>query len=180
MGEKTRWVCLTEKEIDCIQAMSRLILAYTSPQEKRLVEYFGEKKVRGIVAKLEKSQRTIKVSSRKGKARDLQMWVCQKLADLLGIPFDQQDEQCLIHSREMGQSGVDVILRGKAYEKIPFDIECKNTENFNLTGTIRQASHNTKEGRDWLIVFRNKAIQDTVVFLSWAAFEKLYKRGGKK
>ena len=55
----------------------------------------------------------IKTSSAKAKGRSLQQWVCQKISDLLNIPWGKDE---LIASREMGQSGVDIRLIGEAQE----------------------------------------------------------------
>lgn len=118
----------------------------------------------------------MKTSSCKAKGRNLQMWVCQKIANIFNIEFDNQDDQCSIHSREMGQSGVDIILRGVIYKKFLYDIECKNTEKLSLYPTIDQAINNTNLGRDWLIVHK-KNRSDPIVIMDWEAFERLFKRG---
>jgi hypothetical protein len=117
----------------------------------------------------------MKSRSAKNKGARLQKWVCQKIADIFGIEFDNQDDQCLIHSREMGQSGTDVILRGEVYKEFPFDIECKNTEKLNLWATIEQAKSNTKKDRDWLIVHK-KNYENPIVIISWETFEKLFRK----
>ena len=128
------------------------------------------KKVKNLLQK-----KSIKTSSKKGKGRDLQQWTCQKIADMFDIIYDQSDDQCLIHSREMGQSGTDIILRGEVYSKFKFDIECKNTENLTLYKSIEQAKNNTEANRNWLLVHK-KNYSDPIVIMDWEAFEKLFKK----
>jgi hypothetical protein len=118
----------------------------------------------------------IKVSSAKGKGRSLQYWVCEQISRITGIPYKQSDDNCEIHSREIGLHGKDIILRGKALEKFPFSIECKNSEQLNLVETINQAITNTDGGTDWLIVHRRKAIPEEIVIMSWNAFERIWKK----
>ncbi len=113
---------------------------------------------------------SITIASRKAKARKLQQWVCKKIAEVFNIEFNNQDEQCLIHSREMGQKGVDVILRGRIYELFKFDIECKATETFNCYKDINQAKQNTKENREWLLIHKRKNNKPIVVLDAEAFF----------
>jgi hypothetical protein len=129
-----------------------------------------------IYKKLNKVDKKIKISSAKGKGRNLQYWVCERIAKLFNVQFNQQDEQCLIHSKEMGQRGVDIVFRGDIYKSFPFDIECKNTESFSLISTIEQAKTNTKEGRYWMIVHKKKALTQPIVIMEWDTFEYLWKR----
>lgn len=121
------------------------------------------------------SKKSIKISSRKAKGRDLQKWVCSKISELTNFPYDQSDDQCLIHSREMGQHGNDIILRGEALKKFPFSIECKNSETLNLLETIEQVQANQIEETDWLIVHKRKTLKTPIVIMDWDSLEKLYK-----
>lgn len=118
----------------------------------------------------------IKISSGKAKGRQLQQWVCQKIADLFKIKYNQQDDNCLVHSREGGQPGTDIILRGNLYKNLPFDIECKRTEKLKLYQSIEQAKKNTKPERWWMLVHK-KNRTDPIVIISWDAFEYLLDRG---
>lgn len=103
-------------------------------------------------------------ASRKAKGRNLQYWVAKKVAKLFGIVFDQQDDLCEIHSREMGQAGCDVYIRDKTlYDLFPYDIECKNTETVSLYAYIEQAKANTKEGRQWLVVHKKNQSKPIVI-----------------
>jgi len=136
------------------------------------------KERKSIIKKLQKADKRITVGSAKGKGRALQQDVCRRVSAMIKIPFDNQDDDSSIHSREMGQSGVDVILRGGAQKKFPFSVECKSTEQINLRDFIAQAKSNVKEGTNWLLVFRTKSITEDIVVMSWDAFEKLF-NGGK-
>lgn len=132
-------------------------------------------RIKGILTK-----KPIKIASRKGKGRSLQYYICEKIASLFDISFNQQNDQCLIHSREMGQSGVDIILRDYVYDLFPFDIECKNTESPSIKDWIKQAKNNTKKDRNWLLVWKTKSFQKPVIVLDSDVFfnllEKLYKK----
>ncbi len=98
-------------------------------------------------------KKPISIASRKAKARKLQQWVCQKVSDLLKIPWGKDE---LIASREMGQSGVDVKLIGVAKEQFPFSVECKWQETWSIPEWVKQAKANQKEGTDWLLVCKRK------------------------
>lgn len=128
-----------------------------------------------IIRKLINSEKRIKISSAKSKGRNLQKWICTRLAFLLNIKYDQQDDNCLIHSREMGQKGVDIVLRGEALKRFPFSIECKSSEKLDFLPTIEQAERNKKKDTDWLIVYKRKAIKEPVVIIYWSVFERIYK-----
>lgn len=156
-----KWVCLDKKEIEFLTATC---IAFDSDVS------------RGIARKLEKQSKRITIASAKGKGYGFQYWVCERLSELLGTPWVQSDDQSLIQSRPGAQHGSDIILRGDAYVKFPFDIECKSTENMNIVSTVEQAKANTKQGRDWLILHRKKALAEPVVLMAWSAFEKLYRK----
>lgn len=136
------------------------------------------KEKEAILKKLRKADKRIAVSSAKGKGRELQQYVCRRISELIDIPYDNSDDSCLIHSREMGQAGVDVILRGEALKRFPFSVECKSTEQINLRNFIEQAKSNIKEGTEWLVILRTKSLAEDIAVMSWNTFEKLFK-GGK-
>lgn len=134
-----------------------------------------------ILGKLERAEKKIKTSSAKAKGRELQYWVCEKIAGMFGIEFKQSDDECLIHSREMGQHGTDVILRGELGKKFPFDIECKACESLSIPDWVRQARSNKKENRDWLLIFKKKTIgHEPLVLMEWETFEKIIIKGLNK
>ena len=115
-----------------------------------------------------------KIASRKAKGRNLQKWVCQKIADLFDIIYDQQDDTCPIHSREMGQSGTDVCIRSADLKnKFIYDIECKNTESVSLYNWIKQAQANTETPRQWLVVHKKNHSHPIVILDAVHFFELL-------
>ena len=149
-------------------ALSQCVFAEDNPDEKICKKILG---------KLERAEKKIKTSSAKGKGRNLQYWVCERIAEMFGIKFVQSDDTCLVHSREMGLSGCDVILRGELYNKFPYDIECKAQESLSIPDWVRQARTNTKEGRKWLVVFKKQTIGgEPLVLMDWSTFEELFKK----
>jgi hypothetical protein len=132
-------------------------------------------KIDKLVKKCKNNLKTIKISSRKGKGRGLQQEVCRDISEITDIPYDQGDDNCLIHSREMGLSGLDVILRGEALQKFPFSVECKCSEGLNIKDTYEQVKGNALPKTDWLIVHKRKSIPEIIVMLSWDAFKKILK-----
>lgn len=159
----SRWVNLSDAEIDAIT--------------ERIMRGFLSEELDRARTKLERAQKTITRASAKGKGRNLQKWVAGKIADLLGIPYNQQDDQCLIHAREMGQAGVDIILRGEAQARFPFAVECKSSEGMSVQAFVTQAMKNAKPGIDWLVVYKCKMYAEPVAIVSWETFERLFKKG---
>lgn len=150
-----RWICLSDAEINQIIP--------------RIQDWPS------LVKKLRIRQKRITTSAAKAKGRNLQQFVCQGVSNITGLPYDQQDDSCLIHSREMGQAGTDVVLRGHAQILFPFAIECKASETTSLPEFVRQAKANTKPGLDWLVVHRSRSIPDTLAIMAWETLEKIYK-----
>lgn len=131
-----------------------------------------------LIKKLERAEKKIKTSSAKGKGRNLQYWVCERIAKIFNIEFEQSNDNCLVHSREMGQHGTDIVLRGEVSEKFPFDIECKSHESLSIPEWVRQARSNQKEGRDWLVIFKKQTIGgNPLVLMDWDCFEKIVLKG---
>jgi hypothetical protein len=127
----------------------------------------------------------MKTSSCKAKGRRLQKWVAEAIAEVTGI---ECGKDCLIQSREMGQSGVDVKLIGEALTAYPFSIECKNTETWSVPATIKQAKANQKKGTNWQIFLARNRFDAVMVmdaaewFDIWGELLELrkqleYKRG---
>lgn len=159
-----RWINFKDSQLDIIK------------QSLEMLFKGKDKNVNPIVNKINRSLKKIKTSSAKGKGRNLQYWVCEKISELTRIPYVQKDDSCDIHSREMGQAGIDVILRGEALKKFPFSVECKATENLNLYDAILQAQQNQYKNTDWLVVNRKKNYPQPIVFMGWDTFEKLYNK----
>jgi hypothetical protein len=112
----------------------------------------------------------MRTSSKKAKGARLQKWVCEQISALVGLPWGKDEP---IASREMGQSGVDVRLVGKARELFPFSIECKNQETWMLPAWIKQARDNEIEGTNWLLVVSKNRFKPVIV-MDAEAFFKLY------
>lgn len=142
---------------------------------KVLKDYEGNpREIDKLVKRIEKSMRPIKVRSAKGKGRSLQVWVCEKIASMFQVKYEQSDDNCLVHSREMGQRGVDVVLRGDVYDKFKYDVECKAQETLSIPDWIEQAKSNNNLERDWLLVVKKQSVGEPFVVMSWDAFERLY------
>ena len=147
----------------------------------KLLEGETSKMSKSLISKLMNCQKKIKVSSAKMKGRFLQYWVCERIATIFGVEYDQQNDDCPIHSREMGLNGVDVILRGELSKKFPYDIECKSCESLSLPQWIRQAKANKKDDHDYLLVIKKKSVGvDPFVVMDWSTFEKLIVEKNKK
>lgn len=117
----------------------------------------------------------MKVKSIKRKGRLLQQLVCEKISNLLGLPWGYEDD-LLIQPRIMGQKGVDIVLRGEAKEKFPFDVECKATEKFSIYQDIKQAMKNTEKDRNWLLIHRKNRNKAIVIMDLDTFFEKILKK----
>lgn len=131
-------------------------------------------------SKIERAGERIKVRSAKAKGMSFQREVCQRISDLIGIPYLRGNDESLIESRGSGQNGVDIILRGEAKKRFPFSVEVKNQEGMNLVDTVQQAQANQVEGTAWMIVHRRKALPVDLVIMSWELFEVLYGRKANK
>lgn len=100
--------------------------------------------------------------------------MAEKVSNLLAIPWGYEDEK-LIQPRIMGQAGVDVVLRGDARDRFPFDIECKNTEKLTLYSDIEQATKNQSPGRMWLLVHKKNRSNPIVIMDAESFFEIMEK-----
>lgn len=164
--------CLQESIDDCKMGFYGQDMALTNARAKK------EKECLRLIKKFENAEKTLKTSSRKGKGRGLQYWVCDRIAKMFGLEFIQSDDSCLVHSREMGQHGTDIVLRGEVAEKFPFDIECKSCESLSIPEWVRQARANKKVNRDWLLVFKKQTIgSEPLVAMEWETFEKIILKG---
>jgi hypothetical protein len=114
----------------------------------------------------------IKPASRKAKGRRLQKWVAKQISRVTGIPYGKDRD---IEPREMGQSGMDVKLYGKARELFPWATECKYQENWSVHQWIKQAAENQAVGMDWLLVCRRN-YTDPIVMLDAKVFFNLIER----
>lgn len=161
--------------------MAKRLVGLDTKEIKDLLDALGDKS-EGLPAarKLLNSLKTIKTSSAKAKGRKLQQDVCRMVSRITGVPYTQ-GEDGLIESRGMGQSGVDVSLRGVAKELFPYAVECKAQENLNLMESILQAKANCSEGySSWLLIHDRKKLDEPVVVMPISEFERLMLLVAKK
>ena len=114
----------------------------------------------------------MKVQSKKAKGRNLQQWVCKKIAELTGFKYGKD---CPIESRGMGQSGTDVRLDEQVLKVFPFSIECKNQQLWHILDWIEQAKQNQKDGTDWLLVIKKNKHKPVVIMDAERFFEIVVK-----
>jgi len=117
-------------------------------------------------------KKTIKVSSRKGKARILQDWSCEQISKLVDIPWGTEDD-FEIRPRPMGQNGPDVVMTPRVRKKFPLTPECKNQESWNLTSYIQQAKTNCYPDTDWLLILSKNNHEEIVVLNGLTLFKLL-------
>lgn len=119
----------------------------------------------------------ISVAAAKDKARNLQKWVCEKVSNLIHLPWGYEDDR-LIQPRLMGQKGTDIVLRGEALKHFPFSVECKSGEHWSVPATVKQAKKNRLKNTDWLLVLKNKEMKKPIVVLDAELFFDILE-GGK-
>lgn len=134
--------------------------------------FFSGKKAEALIKKIERSERKIKPRSAKNKGASWQKEMCEMISRITGVEFNQQDDSCDIHSREMGLSGADIIVRGRARELFDFDPECKNCNVVSVPEWIRQAKSNSKDGK-YVIFVKSPRLEDSVAIMSIDNFESL-------
>jgi len=117
-----------------------------------------------------KKKKGISTASAKAKGRALQQWACQKISELLCIPWGKDE---MIASREASQSGTDVRLVGEAKDRFPFSVECKHQEAWNLPAWIKQAKDNQRESTDWLLIVKKNRVDPIIVMDAERFFELL-------
>jgi len=158
-----REIKLDTKEIEKILTILNFVRPYATGCQVPHVD-------RGTIQALEKKfsvkEKRIKVSSAKGKGRALQKAICYVIAKYLNLPFDNTDDDCLIHSRQMGGLGVDIELRGEARKRFPFDVECKAQENIALPAFWKQTNRNNIEGRFPLLVIKSKVLGKAPIYVT--------------
>lgn len=123
-----------------------------------------------LLKKLSRSMKQIKPRSAKNKGASWQKEMCEMISRITGVAFNQQDDACEIHSREMGLSGADIIVRGNARSLFDLDPECKNCTSISLPEWVRQAKSNAKDGK-WVIFVKSPKLEENVAILSVGQFE---------
>ena len=124
--------------------------------------------------KIEKSLSPIKRASAKAKGKDWQKEICQMISKITRIPFDQASDKSQIRSREASLNGTDVVLSGRAAQKFPFCVECKNAESISLADWVRQAQSNADSGDNWLLFIKSQLLpMKKVAVLPLSLFERI-------
>jgi hypothetical protein len=118
------------------------------------------------------TKQRIKIRSAKAKGRNLQKWTCNQIAKAINVKTGKDLD---IDSRPLGQSGCDIILRGKAKNCFPFSIECKFQEKWSIHNWIKQAKSNQKPNTSWLLVIK-KSKQNPVVIIDAIEFFELFSK----
>jgi len=113
-------------------------------------------------------KKTISISSRKAKARNLQNKVRDSI--LKKFPSLKKDED--VKAAIMGESGVDIQLSTKAKQLFPFSIECKNQESLSIWSALNQAEKNCYKDTSSLLVFKRNRSK-TYAVLEWEDFLRL-------
>lgn len=136
----------------------------------------NKNKIEKLIKRIERAETPIKPRSAKNKGLEWQKEICSFISGLIGIEYDQKSDDCLIHSRESGLSGTDVVLRGKAKELFPYSVECKNCKSISLPEWIRQADSNSDNG-NWILFVKSPLLESKkVVVMSMESFEKLFQK----
>lgn len=124
--------------------------------------------------KIEKTpHKRITNASAKSKGRSLQQWACQRISELLNLPWGKDE---LIASREASQSGTDVRLVGEAKVRFPYSVECKWQESWALPAWVKQARSNQAEGTNWLLIIKKSHMNPLVVMDAEQFFKLLKER----
>ena len=137
-----------------------------------LLEFTDNKEAEKLIKKLKKELKPIQVSSRKSKGREFQKFICKKISENTGISWGYEDDK-EIQPRLMGQSGVDIVLRGKAKECFPFAVEAKNQENLSLWKTIEQAQANQGDFKFWIVIHKKNG-KKPIAIMDLDSFFSLY------
>jgi hypothetical protein len=155
-----------EKELLVSICCKAVACSTISPKEKEAIVKLKDKTLR--------SMGKIKPRSAKNKGASWQKEVCEIISEITGIPFNNTDDDCNIHSRTMGSNGTDVVLTGKARKLFPIGIECKNSNKISLPDWIKQAKANAIKG-NYALFIKSKLLEDCVVCLPVSLFKKTYK-----
>ena len=129
----------------------------------------------------------MKTSSKKAKGRNLQNFIADQLTfKYYPVQTTPDGKPCLLNvlfpemgwmlsefrPAIMGEGGVDIKMGKDAKEKFPFDIECKNQENWSIPAWWKQTTANTENGRKPLLVIK-KNRHEPLVVLRWSDFKEM-------
>lgn len=113
----------------------------------------------------------MKTRSGKNKGQRLQKFVVQALREKFGLDEGRDHFSGDIQAKLMGGAGIDIMLSPHAETLIPFDIECKNHEKWDITKFWEQTTANCKR-IPLLICKRNR--YSPVVFIQVSDFVSLF------
>jgi hypothetical protein len=109
----------------------------------------------------------MRTSSAKAKGRR----ACQEVVDLILSSFPGLTELD-VSVTPSGVTGVDVKLSQRAFDALPFAIECKNTESIQIWQALEQAKSHVK-GAEMPLLFFKRNRSELFVTLSAKNFFKL-------
>jgi len=120
-------------------------------------------------------------SSRKAIGRNLQQWICKKIAEFTGLSYGKDED---IVSREGGQTGCDVRLSPQARKLFPYSIECKSGQSWDIPGAIKQAKTNLYPDTNWLVCLdrphaKPESRVEPIIVISGELFFKILHRCGE-
>ena len=140
----------------------------------KALENLPDKKAEKLKAKIERSLKQIKPRSAKNKGLGWEKECCELISNLTGIEYNQSDDSSLIQARTMGLNGTDVILRGEARERFPFDIECKSCNSLSVPAWVKQAEDNCTELDNWLLLIKSPVLScKKIAVLSLSKFMEI-------
>lgn len=117
----------------------------------------------------------MKTRSAKNKGARLQKFVGNEFARVYSLEYGQDKDIC---GRVMGDIGTDVVMSELTKRKIPYDIECKNCEKWNLEKFWEQTISNTKENRQPLLVIKKNHI-DPLIVITFKDFIEILDKNNK-
>ena len=153
--------------------MPRRSINLSDPEQKSIID---GKLPTSVIRKVKTARKKKSARYGKNKGASYQKQVASRIATLLGLSWNNKDDESPIATRPMGMSGVDIILRGEAKKRFPFAIECKAVESLSVPKTVEQAISNTGKGENWLIYWKHKSFKGSVVIMDVRTFENLYKK----
>ena len=113
------------------------------------------------------------VQGRKNKGRTLQDWITKTIRDITGLDSGvTTTHEGDVQSRSMGSQGVDIVLSPYAKTIIPFDIEAKRCEKWQIDMWWEQATSNSQKGRIPIIIAK-KNRKNAMVIIDAETFLKL-------
>lgn len=161
----SRMISFTDKEIELMidALLEGQAGSTTGSRYKRLID------------KIQKPHKRITVQSAKAKGRNLQKWALRMIANLLRYDLPEDKDLSLIRSREMGQSGTDIVINKSLRDRFPFAVECKNQEQISLPAFVEQARSNTSSSLPYLmVILKNKSLKNPLICMEQEGLSYLY------